>query len=111
VSFYEHRRRFPQVSKLAKESLKGRGFKVRTLRVFENRKGIWVKWDIADPSKPNLLEKLSLKQSSPKYLRSYGQNGYRFEGEEACNYKNDAACRVDEFFGNLRDAFNRLQII
>ena len=49
-SFYTQRNRFPYLSALARERLQMQGLQVRGLNIFDNNKGIYIKWDIVDPS-------------------------------------------------------------
>jgi hypothetical protein len=51
-SFYNHRNRFPHLSALARERLEMQGLQVRRLNMFDNDRGIYIKWDIADPGVP-----------------------------------------------------------
>jgi len=49
VSLYQQRHRFKGLSILAQERLQLRGYDVKTLEIFHNDRGIYLKWDITDP--------------------------------------------------------------
>jgi hypothetical protein len=113
-SLYDQRHRFSQLSKLAKQRLEARGFKVRRLHIYDNGKGIYVKWDVKDPSTRStwfdfdgirFLEDM-LYPKPPTYEQVYGDNEEdKFDGREVCQGTPNTLCRMQNLFDSLGEIF------
>ena len=112
-SLYAQRSRFPQLSMLARQKLEIQGLQVRKLEIFENGRGIYIKWDIVDPTAPprwndgwRMIEE-GINGRPHRYVTNQGYNGYNFEGEDACRDAPEALCRLRDFFDDPLDFLRR----
>jgi hypothetical protein len=106
-SLHAHKQRFPQISSLARQRMEMHGFRVQKLQIFENGKGIYIKWDILDPTTPprndiwNRLEEVfNPNKQPPRQNYGYHDGVYTYEGEDACHGKSKELCRLQSFFQN-----------
>jgi hypothetical protein len=114
-SLYAQRHRFREISEVAKQRLEGRGFQVRRLNIFENGKGIYVKWHIKDHSElPKLsdgfgfFKDLFVGPKPPAYEQLYGFNGGHdnLEGQDACEGQPDVICEIGNLIHNVGNLLN-----
>jgi hypothetical protein len=102
-NLYSQRARFPQLSTLAWERLEMRGFRVRNLQIFEKGRGMYVKWDIMDPSASRRCDedRRALQEHfnpRPKrHVQKHEYSEYDFEGEHVCQDP-EFICRLQSFF-------------
>jgi hypothetical protein len=89
-SLYAQRNRLPRLSEVAKQRLEDRGFQVQQFSIFDNGKGVYIKWEIEDPSARakwgdgwKFLEE-RLNPPPPTYEQIYGSDGERnLDGQDA----------------------------
>jgi hypothetical protein len=96
-SLFAQKIRFPQLAMLARERLEMRGFDVRRLHIFDNGRGIYIRWDIVDPMKH---WNYAWRIPGQRGYKPYGYYGgeYNWEGEDACQNESEAICRIESFF-------------
>lgn len=109
-SFYNHRNRFPYLSALARERLQMQGLQVRGLNIFDNDKGIYIKWDIVDPDLlrfPN--DRVTYDEEyTPSIESSETKNEKDKEPEKKswCDYDPDTGmCRLTQMWSTPRKYF------
>ena len=96
-SLFVQKNRFHQLSMLARERLEMRGFDIRKLHIFDNGKGIYIQWDIVDPTKRWNHSWRIPGQRGYSHHGYYGGE-YNWNGEDACQSESEAICRIQSFF-------------
>jgi hypothetical protein len=112
-SLYAQRSRFPHLSALARERLEMLGLRVRMLHTFDNERGIYIRWDVVDPTTRGIwndgwsfTERNKNRWPSKMHepvRRYYG--GWGLDGEDACLGEPEALCRLKRFLHDPIDFF------
>src|SRR5438477_12385779 len=94
---------------LARERLEMLGFDVRKLHIFNNGRGIYIRWDIHDPftarSRPWNVGLEDMQQFRGRLNDGYYGRKYNWERENACRSDSQAICRIWNFFRNPMEFF------
>lgn len=117
-NLYIQRSRFPYFSQLIQQNLEEYGFAVHFLELFYNQRGIYIKWDVVDPTEwmyawddgwkwfeNTLFSSTARKRRS---VRGWYDGGRNFEGEKAQNSEDywwdggeeDEMCGLRGFFND-----------
>jgi hypothetical protein len=110
-SLYAQKQRFPEISYLARQRLEMQGFRVQKLQIFENGRGVYIKWDIFDPTIPpprngawdRLVEVFDPHLFARRQNYGYHNGGYTYSAEDACQGQSQELCRLQQFFENPLD--------
>src|SRR5271170_5728736 len=101
-SFYNHRNRFSHLSALAKERLEIQGLQVRRLNIFDNDRGIYIKWNIVDPGVPQFQNEGRTygEEYSPSQKSKYEKESKK---ETWCERDpNTGMCRLEQLWNDPR---------